>query len=761
MVEMRSVACTIPFFQNVPKALGRKTANKGVCKLLEAYSLETCPDDLHCGDDKSHLLFLCLPSPRSSFRSFKIAQESCGNSLYHRSWERKKERDSWDDDLRTSRSLVQKGTMATSSTTSSGNEKNERVSQQGKTPAWTLTNADQPGVALVTSPLIGSNYIAWSLAFRTALEAKRKIGFINGTILKPTDSDMYEIWKPIDSMVKSWLTSSISKEISESLIHCDSALALWKELEERFGTSCGPQLYHIQREMVTTEQGTNTVTKYWNRLHKWWDEWTRLSPSPRCHCGKCTCEVNKRLEEKESSSRLMQFLMGLSQSFDALRGQILNLDPMPAVNRAYNMAIQLERQREVNLNYGGNSLGTNISEGAEMVMLTKGARNEGNRRRETKEEKYAKYCEHCHMNGHLKDTCFKLQGYPDWYKDLKKKNPNIKKPSHLAATIADSPLEVPLIENGDQGNHVSVLSMLVKELSKAMKGGASESVNFAQLGNFAGNMNDSNKNYRNSWIVDTGASSHICYKKSIMHDIKPLPKTLKMHLPTGHTVNVLETGSVRIKAEIELTNVLYIPSFKYNLLSVNRLAKDLNMNVIFDSQQCLIQDLKTRRILAKGKVDGNLYLLDNMNNGIETSLKQHCNSVTMCKTNIWHNRLGHCPFAVLKQIENKAADLTPPIPLPSNGEQQSEVQKITEQLNDRDREAAVGNDDDGSETNSVIEDDVEEATDLGIQQAVDEAKIASPGQYLSPLGWVEQLRRQFCAICGCGGPGGIDSDDDI
>ncbi|KAF7826368.1 Cysteine-rich RLK (receptor-like protein kinase) 8 [Senna tora] len=452
-------------------------------------------------------------------------------------------------------------------------------------------------------------------------------------------------------MAKSWLTSSISKEISESLIHCDSALALWKELEERFGTSCGPQLYHIQREMVTTEQGTDTVTKYWNRLHKWWDEWTRLSPSPRCHCGKCTCEVNKRLEEKESSSKLMQFLMGLSQSFDALRGQILNLDPMPAVNRAYNMAIQLKRQREVNLNYGGNSLGTNISEGAKMVMLTKGARNEGNKRRETKEEKYAKYCEHCHMNGHLKYTCFKLQGYPDWYKELKKKNPNIKKPSHLAATIADSPLEAPPLENGDQGNHVSVLSMLVKELSKAMKGGASEFVNFAQLGNFAGNMNNSNKNYRNSWIVDTGASSHICYQKSIMHDIKPLPKTLKMHLPTGHTVNVLETGSVRIKAEIELTNVLYIPSFKYNLLSVNRLAKDLNINIIFDSQQCLIQDLKTRRILAKAKVDGNLYLLDNMNNRIETSLKQHCNSVTTCKTNVWHNRLGHCPFTVFKQIE--------------------------------------------------------------------------------------------------------------
>ncbi|KAF7807023.1 uncharacterized protein G2W53_039184 [Senna tora] len=419
--------------------------------------------------------------------------------------------------------------MATSSLTDSlMQEKQDHSSQQGKNPIWTLTNADQPRVPLVTSPLVGANYIAWSIAFRTALEAKQKIAFIDGTIKKPTDSETFQRWKPIDSMVKSWLTSSISKEISESLIHCDNALALWKELEERFGTSCGPQLYHVQREMVTTEQGSDSITKYWNRLHRWWDEWVRISPSPRCHCGKCTCEVNKRLEEKDSSSRLMHFLMGLNQNFDALRGQILNLDPMPIVNKAYNMALQLERQREVNLNYGGGTTG----EGAELTMMAKGARNEGPRRRETKEEKYAKYCDHCHMNGHVKETCFKLQGYPEWYKELKKKTFNNKKGVNIAANVAETPLEESDGNKTEQGNQMSVLSLLMKELSKAMKGGTNECVNFAHLGNFA--------------------------------------------------------GSVNLRPGITLSNVFLIPSFKYNLISAQ----------------------KTKEVLAKGKVDGNLYFLN-------------------------------------------------------------------------------------------------------------------------------------------------------
>ncbi|KAF7802911.1 uncharacterized protein G2W53_042022 [Senna tora] len=329
-------------------------------------------------------------------------------------------------------------------------EKNDNSTSQGRNPTWTLTNADQPGVPLVTSPLIGSNYISWSIAFRIAFEPKQKIAFIDGSIKKPSDAAEFLRWKPIDSMIKSWLTSSISKEISESLIHCDNALARWKELEERFGTSCGPQLYHVQREMVTTEQGSDSITKYWNRLHKWWDEWTRISPSPRCHCGQCTCEI-------------------------------LNLDPMPAVNRAYNMAIQLERQREVNHNYGGGVSG----DATEMTMVAKSGRNEGTKRRETKEEKYAKYCDHCHMNGHVKETCFKLQGYPEWYKDLKRKTSNNKKGINVTANVADTPLEETDGDTGEQGNQASILSMLVKELSKAMKGGTNECVNFAQFGNFA------------------------------------------------------------------------------------------------------------------------------------------------------------------------------------------------------------------------------------------------------------------------------------
>ena len=41
----------------------------------------------------------------------------------------------------------------------------------------------------------------------------------------------------------------------------------------------------------------------------------------------------------------MQFLMGLNESFDSVRSQILLLDSSPYVNKVYSMVFIIEKQR--------------------------------------------------------------------------------------------------------------------------------------------------------------------------------------------------------------------------------------------------------------------------------------------------------------------------------------------------------------------------------------------------------------------------------
>ena len=48
-----------------------------------------------------------------------------------------------------------------------------------------LSSGDNPGISLVVQPFTGENYSAWSRAILISLDAKTKLGFIDGSIPKP------------------------------------------------------------------------------------------------------------------------------------------------------------------------------------------------------------------------------------------------------------------------------------------------------------------------------------------------------------------------------------------------------------------------------------------------------------------------------------------------------------------------------------------------------------------------------------------------
>lgn len=58
--------------------------------------------------------------------------------------------------------------------------------------------------------------------------------------------------------------------------------------------------------------------------------------------------------------------------------------------------------------------------------------------------------------------------------------------------------------------------------------------------------------------------------------------------------------------------MLYVPSFNFNLVSVNKLSSTAHVKFIFFPTYCLLQDLRTDEVLIKGKNVGNLYVLDDL-----------------------------------------------------------------------------------------------------------------------------------------------------
>ena len=94
-----------------------------------------------------------------------------------------------------------------------------------------LHPSENPGLMLVSSPLTETNYHAWCRAMTMALVSKNKLGFADGSIVKPEPEDSLRIpWERNNTMVLSWISRSLSPEIYQSILYMDLASAVWTDL---------------------------------------------------------------------------------------------------------------------------------------------------------------------------------------------------------------------------------------------------------------------------------------------------------------------------------------------------------------------------------------------------------------------------------------------------------------------------------------------------------------------------------------------------
>jgi hypothetical protein len=88
-----------------------------------------------------------------------------------------------------------------------------------------------------------------------------------------------------------------------------------------------------------------------------------------------------------------------------------------------------------------------------------------------------------------------------------------------------------------------------------------------------------------------------------------LPFFTQVKLPNGQFANVTHIGTVRISIHLILTDVLYVPSFSFNLLSTSKFIKQFNYCFIFLANHCFIQNLVTWMTIGVGREKDRLYYL--------------------------------------------------------------------------------------------------------------------------------------------------------
>ena len=126
------------------------------------------------------------------------------------------------------------------------------------------------------------------------------------------------------------------------------AKKLWDDIKERFSVGNGLRVHQLKSELAECKQQGMTILSYYGKLKLIWEELANYEQYPICSCEGCTCELEAKLNKKREQERLHQFLMGLDDAvYGSVRSNILSIDPLPPLNRAYSLVVQEERVQTI------------------------------------------------------------------------------------------------------------------------------------------------------------------------------------------------------------------------------------------------------------------------------------------------------------------------------------------------------------------------------------------------------------------------------
>ncbi|KAG5001528.1 hypothetical protein JHK87_022600 [Glycine soja] len=433
--------------------------------------------------------------------------------------------------------------------------------------------SDNPSSISATPTLIGSNYHSWSHSIKMALTSKNKMGFLNATIpVLATTDPIYLSWECYNTLIISWLLNSLSPSIVQSVIFLDRAIDIYMDLQERFSQS---DFYGIR-------QGSRSVSDYYTALKSLWEELDNFRPF---HVSTCSTKLYHQQDF------IIRILKGLDDHFSVVHSQILLMDPLPSSNRVFSMVAQQERQHSSSstidepnafINAGQSTYGKGHDIRGPSGPAGVNARTNGSNKK----------CIYCGCTEHTVDVCYSKHGFHN------RDNSPSSAVVNSATQEVDSHIHSSISQDNDSNELGFSLTRAQYQGLQVSKSNSNDSPEmfFGTHFSFCTTTNPSSLSNAHTthsfsnctpWIIDSGAIDHItCSFDNFLNFSKIQP--VRIHLPNGSIVFAHISGNVQLSPHFIIHDVLYVPNFKFNLISISKLLSSLKYTLTFSNSHCQI-----------------------------------------------------------------------------------------------------------------------------------------------------------------------------
>ncbi|CAN0870467.1 Retrovirus-related Pol polyprotein from transposon TNT 1-94 [Linum grandiflorum] len=512
----------------------------------------------------------------------------------------------------------------------------------------------------------GKNYALWEYSFRTFIEGKGLLSYLDGSCPKPTASGSMSstsAWSMNNARVLSYIIGSVEPAIALTLRSFPSAASVWKHLGKTYTHVNTSRYFDLEYALANLTQGELSINDYYLAATHLWTELDLISTVL------VSGEINSDILKERQRSRSLQFLMRLRPDYEQVRSRIIASGDMDMDNilgeliRAETRFVtqaHLDGQSAISSAFATNRhrpqfYPSNGSSGQQHVA----ANNSGGLSQSGNSQVKCHFCQevghpqalcrkrnicaYCKKPGHIIVEC-KARG---------RKNFGNSRGSTSYATqavISSSPLSS--THDSDTSSLVSApvsssqdLSQLVQaELARVLPQALNSA--FATLG-LSGNA------ITLPWFLDSAAFNHMTGDASIFDSYTPL-RNQSVEVANGQHLDIAGVGTVKTST-ITLPSTLHVPNLVPNLVSVGQLTES-GCDVLFGKSGCIIQDRVTRTKLGQGSKQGRNYHLASFTNrradqerdgnscGVFDSFSSNSYSVKLTSEQLWylwHNRLGH------------------------------------------------------------------------------------------------------------------------